>query len=176
MWIKAAARAIKDFEAELIGEEEVMFKNILLPIDGSRASMRSAHRGIELAKVLGARVTVLAVTTPWTVYFSRELAAVVPDVVIPQMEYDLKREAAAAFFLSNIVTDARSADVRAKSVHRSDPDPYQAIVRTAAHERCDLIVMSSHCDGAVTGMLLGSEAMKVMTHTTIPVLVYRENA
>jgi nucleotide-binding universal stress UspA family protein len=36
--------------------------------------------------------------------------------------------------------------------------------------------MSSHCDGAVTGMLLGSEAMKVMTHTTIPVLVYRENA
>ena len=152
-----------------------MFSNILLPVDGSRASRCAARVGINLAKVLGAQVTVFAVTTPWAAYFSRELATVIPDVVIPQMEYDLKREAAAAFILKDIVTDARSEHVRAKSVHRSEPHPYKAIIRTAECEGCDLIVMSSYCDGAVPGMLLGSEIMKVMTHTTIPVLVYREN-
>jgi nucleotide-binding universal stress UspA family protein len=160
---------------ELLGKE-VMFKNILLPVDGSRASMRAAREGIELAKALGAQVTVLTVTTSWAAYFSRELAAVIPDVVIPQIEYDLRREATATVILSNIVNDARLLDVRAKSVHRSEPHPCQAIVQTAEHEGCDLIIMGSHNDVAFTGMLLGSETMRVVAHSTIPVLVYREGA
>ena len=165
----------RTLQVEQIGEE-VMIKNILLPVDGSRTSMRAAREGIELAKALGAQVTVLTVTTPWTAYFSRELAAVVPDVVIPQIEYDLKREATAALILNNIVTDARLLEVRAKSVHRSEAHPYDAIVKTAEHEGCDLIVMGSYKDVAFTGMLLGSETMKVIAHSTIPVLVHRDGA
>ena len=153
-----------------------MFKNILLPVDGSHASTRAARGGIELARNVGARVTVLAVTTPWAAHFSHELAAVIPDVVIPQVEYDLKREASATSILNSIATDARLLDVRAKSVHRSEVHPYQAIVQTAEQEGCDLIVMGSHKEVAFTGMLLGSETMKVIAHSAIPVLVYREGA
>lgn len=152
-----------------------MFTNILLPVDGSQPSLRAARRGIQLAKTLSAKVTVLTVTTPWAAYFSRELAVVIPEVVIPQGEYDYKRETIAACVLQNVVAEARTAGVKASPVHRCHRDPYRAILATAEHEGCDLIVMGSHCEKGLTGFLVGSETIKVITHTSIPVLVYREN-
>ena len=38
---------------------------------------------------------------------------------------------------------------------------------------CDLIMMASHGRRGVKGLLLGSETQKVLTHSRIPVLVYR---
>jgi nucleotide-binding universal stress UspA family protein len=150
-----------------------VFTNILLPVDGTSPSLQAARQGIQLAKILSAKVTVLTVTTPWAQYFARELAVVVPEVVIPKGEYDYKRETAAACILNSVVVDARSSGVRATSLHRCHRDPYQAIVDVAEHEGCDLIVMGSHCGKTFNISLPGSETMKVMTHTSIPVLVYR---
>lgn len=152
-----------------------MFTNILLPVDGSAASVHAARHGIELARALSAKVTVLTVTTPWAAHFSRELAVVIPEVVIPQPDYDDKRETIAACILQNVVADAHSARVGVRSLHRCDPDPYRAIIETAKREGCDLIVMGSHRERGFTSAFLGSETMKVMTHTSIPVLIYREN-
>ena len=151
-----------------------MFTNILLPVDGTSSSLRAARQGIQLAKILSAKVTVLTVTTPWAAYFARELAVVIPEVVIPKGEYDYKRETAAACILNNVVAEARSSGVQAaKSLHRCHRNPYLAIVDVAEHEGCDLIVMGSHCDKNIGASLLGSETVKVMAHTSIPVLVYR---
>jgi nucleotide-binding universal stress UspA family protein len=149
-----------------------VFTNILLPVDGTPSSLRAARQGIQLAKTLSANVTVLTVTTPWAAYFARELAVVIPEVVIPKGEYDYKRETTAACILNNLVAEARSSGVQAKSLHRCHRDPYQAIVDAAEREGCDLIVMGSHCDKHFGISLLGSETMKVMTHSSIPVLVY----
>ena len=52
-------------------------------------------------------------------------------------------------------------------------DPYVAILDTARREGCDLIVMGSHGRRGLTELLLGSETVKVLTHSEIPVLVYR---
>jgi nucleotide-binding universal stress UspA family protein len=150
-----------------------VFTNILLPVDGTPTSLRAARRGIQLAKLLSAKVTVLTVTTPWAAYFARELAVVIPEVVIPKGDYDYKRETTAACILQNVVAEARVGGVQAKSCHRCHRDPYRAIIDTAEHEGCDLIVMGSDCDADFIGTLLGSETMKVITHNSIPVLVYR---
>jgi nucleotide-binding universal stress UspA family protein len=152
-----------------------MFTNILLPVDGSPASLRAARHGIELAKLVSAKVTVLTVTTPWAAYFARELAVVIPEVIIPQGQYDYKRETIAACILQNVVAEARTTGVETKSLHRCHRDPYRAIIDTAKHEGCDLVVMGSHCEKSFTGALLGSETIKVLTNASIPVLVYREN-
>ena len=151
-----------------------MFTNILLAVDGSEVSFRAARYGIELASALKARVTLVTVTIPWTTHFSRELAVVVPDVVVPKSEYDRKKERLAAEILKNVMAEAQFAHTTAKAVHRSHHDPYQAIIDTATQEGCDLVVMGSHCDSGITGALLGSESMKVLTHTNIPVLIYRQ--
>jgi nucleotide-binding universal stress UspA family protein len=150
-----------------------MYKSILLPIDGSQLSLRAAQHGIELAKALNARVTVVMVTTPWATQFAREPAVVIPGVVVPETDYDLRTEHAACNCLRVVTDEARSADVPSKALHVRHRDPYVAILDATRREGCDLIVMASHGRRGLTGLLLGSETVKVLTHSGIPVLVYR---
>jgi len=51
--------------------------------------------------------------------------------------------------------------------------PYRAIIDTAASKGCDLIAMASHGRRGVSAVLIGSETVKVLTHSSTPVLVYR---
>jgi nucleotide-binding universal stress UspA family protein len=150
-----------------------MYKNILLPIDGTEPALRAARHGIDLAKTLNAMVTAIMVTTPWATQFAREPAVVVPGVLVPQNEYDLRTEQAACNCLRIVKDDARSAGVPSKALHVRHRDPYVAIVDAARKEGCDLIVMASHGRRGLTELLLGSETLKVLTHSDIPVLVYR---
>ncbi|HWB44101.1 MAG TPA: universal stress protein [Hyphomicrobiaceae bacterium] len=151
-----------------------MFTNILLAVDGSPPSLHAARHGIELAKALSAKVTALTVTTPWATYFSRELAVLAPGVVIPETEYDNKRDTIAAGILQDVMDEADAAGVRVAVLHRCSRYPYQAILETAKREGCDLIIMGSRRERGFTGSLVGSETLKVITHTNIPVLVWRE--
>lgn len=151
-----------------------MFSNILLAVDGSEASQHAAEQGIALAKCLSAKVTIVTVTLPWGTYFSRELAVVVPDVVIPQADYERKREAMATEIMQRISSEARKAGVAAATEHRCHHAPYQAIIDVAIETGCDLIVTGSYCDRGLAGSLPGSESMKIITHATIPVLIYRQ--
>lgn len=151
-----------------------MYKSILLPIDGSELSLRAARHGIELASALGAKVTVVMVTTPWTDQFAREVAVVVPGVLVPQNEYDLRTETAACNCLRVVADDAKSAGVSSKPLHVRHRDPYVAILDVARKEGCDLIVMATHGRRGLAELMLGSETRKVVTLSTIPVLVYRK--
>jgi nucleotide-binding universal stress UspA family protein len=58
-------------------------------------------------------------------------------------------------------------------LHVKDEYPAEAIVATAKEQGCDLIVMASHGHGAVGRLLLGSEALKVLTLSAVPVLICR---
>ncbi len=151
-----------------------MYKHILLPIDGSKLADRAARHGIELARALNAATTVVTVTVPWEAHFSREVAVVVPDVIIPRNEYDRKVEAAARHIMRCVTDVAKAASVASKAVHLSHTHPYLAIIDMAATEGCDLIVMASHGRRGFSGFLLGSETVKLLTHSKIPVLVYRD--
>jgi nucleotide-binding universal stress UspA family protein len=51
--------------------------------------------------------------------------------------------------------------------------PYELIIQAADTQGCDLIFMASHGRRGVSALLLGSETNKVLTHSKIPVLVYR---
>jgi nucleotide-binding universal stress UspA family protein len=49
----------------------------------------------------------------------------------------------------------------------------ETIIEVAEKRGCDLIMMASHGQRGVKGLLLGSETQKVLTHSRIPVLVLR---
>jgi nucleotide-binding universal stress UspA family protein len=53
---------------------------------------------------------------------------------------------------------------------------FQAIIREAQSSACDLICMASHGRKGISGVLLGSETQRVLTHSSIPVLVHRPAA
>jgi nucleotide-binding universal stress UspA family protein len=85
----------------------------------------------------------------------------------------VRTEAAASKCLRAVTDAASGAGVAAKALHVYHRDPYAAILDAARAEGCDLIVMASHGRRGLAELLLGSETVKVLTHSEIPVLVYR---
>ena len=68
---------------------------------------------------------------------------------------------------------ARDADVACTAVHRVSERPWEEIINVAAKHGCDVIFMASHGRRGVSALLIGSETNKVLTHSKIPVLVWR---
>ena len=68
---------------------------------------------------------------------------------------------------------AATAGVSCETMHVERDQPYLAIIETAARKSCDLIVMASHGRRGVSAIVPGSETVKVLTRSTVPVLVVR---
>jgi nucleotide-binding universal stress UspA family protein len=111
---------------------------------------------------------VINVTEPWVAVAPGEIA-----MAFPIKEYDESVAANAAQILSAVETQAKALDVACTTLHVKDQFPAEGIVETATQRGCDLIVMSSHGRRGLMRFLLGSQAIKVLTHSTIPVLVCR---
>ena len=75
--------------------------------------------------------------------------------------------------LAKVETAARDRGLACESIHVAAAKPYQAIIDTAAARGCDLIVVGAHGRRGLAGLVLGSETVKVLTHSKIPILVYR---
>lgn len=146
-----------------------MYEHILIAFDGSDLSEKALRQGAQLAKAVGAKVTALYVTMPWSAIAAGEIA-----VMFPPEEYETNAAKTAVEQLKRAAETAKSIGVACDTLHKSDAQPYKAIIDTAGANGCDLIVMGSHGRRGIAGLLLGSVAMKTLTHAHIPVLVYRE--
>ena len=89
------------------------------------------------------------------------------------IEYKKHVEAYAEKVLGAVSAAAKSAGVVCETLRVEHEQVYQAIIDAASARRCDLIVMASHGRRGVSAVVLGSETVKVLTHSKIPVLVYR---
>jgi nucleotide-binding universal stress UspA family protein len=96
-------------------------------------------------------------------------------VVYPEdpARYKQITDAQAEAALDAVSNVARAAGVECERVHVESPAPYEGIITVAKEKVCDLIVMASHGRRGISALVLGSETQKVLTHSTIPVLVYR---
>jgi nucleotide-binding universal stress UspA family protein len=145
-----------------------MYKHILLPVDGSEFGMGSVPYALKLAESIGARITAINVTAPYETVAVGELASfLVAD------EYIKRAEANAVAVLDRVKRAALEAGVPVKTYQVEHAHPWEAIVQTAKEQGSDLILMASHGRRGIAGVLLGSETKKVLTHTMIPVLVWR---
>jgi nucleotide-binding universal stress UspA family protein len=145
-----------------------MFKQILLPTDGSDLSERAVLAGVCFAKELGAQVVGLTATPEFHTFTLN--AEMLEDT---EEEFKGATEKRAQQYLSVISDAARTANVPCVLVPVVSDNPYEAILQTAKERSCDLIIMASHGRRGIKGVLLGSETQKVLVHSTIPVLVYR---
>jgi nucleotide-binding universal stress UspA family protein len=147
-----------------------MFKHILVPTDGSALSALSVNRAIDFAKEISARITFLFAKPDYPVAFYGEGALI--DPTTPEKFAELA-ESQAHEVLEACELLARDGGVAASSVSITNDIPYEAIIDAADANGCDLIFMASHGRRGISGLLLGSETQKVLTHSSIPVLVYR---
>jgi len=145
-----------------------MYKHILIPTDGSEMSKKAVDHGIGLAKALNAKVTAVTVSEPFHIF------AVEPGMVTDTPDEYKKRTAAlTAKYLKAVKDVATAAGVPCDVVQVEQEHPYETIIDTARKRGCDAIVMASHGRRGVSAVVLGSETVKVLTHSTIPVVVVR---
>lgn len=145
-----------------------MYSNILIPTDGSTLAGQAVQHGVELAKAIGAKVTVLTVTAPLHIY-SAEVALIEE----PPADFQARVAEHAEHVLGEAAAAAKAAGVTVETVKVEAERPYEAIIATASEKGADLIVMASHGRKGVAALVIGSETQKVLTHCKIPVLVHR---
>ena len=147
-----------------------MFKNVLIPTDGSAVASKAVKAGIDLAKHLGAKVTG---------YYAVE--AIQPKVYGEGYMIDRKTikvfeqqaRKAGQKHIDSMAKIAAAAGVNFVGAMTVVETPYEGIVEAARKFKCDAIFMASHGRRGLAGILMGSVTQKVLTHSKLPVLVYR---
>jgi nucleotide-binding universal stress UspA family protein len=145
-----------------------MYKHILIASDGSELAGKALTHGLELARSIGARVTILTATAP----FPMPGYGTMPAATLIEAHEKATTENAARI-LSSAGEAAKKLGVACDTLHAKGREPAEAIVDTAQSRACNLIVMASHGYHGVKRVLLGSVAIEVLTHSKVPVLVYR---
>ncbi len=145
-----------------------MFRHILLPTDDSVLSQVAIRKGVHLAKSVKAKITGISVMPVQKYYlYQTDIIVQVKEETVKQHRMQSNRNLA---FLEKA---AREEGVPCETFCESSDHPYEAIIGVAEKRACDLIMMASHGQRGFKGLLLGSETQKVLTHSKIPVLVYR---
>jgi nucleotide-binding universal stress UspA family protein len=142
-----------------------MFKNILIPTDGSPLSRKAAAKGVALAKSLGAKVTGFFAAPPATPITYRNSLPV--GFAQPNENAKMIKRTAEKH-LEFIEREAKKAGVRYEGIHATNE-----ILSIAKKKKCDAIVMGSQGEGGLRGVFIGSVAQKVLNQSKIPVLVVR---
>ena len=150
-----------------------MYRHILIPTDGSELAEHAVTNGLSLAKSVGAKITVIIVEEPFDWLSVPETRTSQRQALDKLAEHKEQVEKYTANVLSGAADAAKQAGVRCDTMRVANASPYQAIIATASDRGCDLIAMTSHGRGGLSAVVLGSVTNKVLTHTKIPVLVYR---
>jgi len=146
----------------------IMFRHILLPTDGTEISRDTARRAVAFAK--DARAEITAVYVKPVASFDYEGDLLDPSAV-DRIGHAAEKKAKE--YLGFIKKLCRETGVECQTIASHGDHPYEEIINVARAKKCDLIFMASHGRRGLRSLLLGSETQKVLTHTSIPVLVYR---
>ena len=147
-----------------------MFKHILVPTDGTQFSLDTVRRAVSFAKEAGAQVTLLNVKRhAEELHWGKGMWVHLPS---PETIEEFA-EQEAQVVLAEAEKLCMEADVECSKVSRTYDAIYEGIIEVAKECGCDLIFMASHGRRGLNALVLGSETHKVLTHSHIPVLVYR---
>jgi nucleotide-binding universal stress UspA family protein len=147
-----------------------MFRHLLIPTDGSALSKKAAAHGVKFAQETGAKVTGFFAAPPYRPVVYEDF---VPANYMTPKQHEQATAKLAAKYLDPIEKACKEAGVPYQGLHVASEFPADAIIEAAKAKKCDLVFMASHGRRGLAGVLLGSETAKVITHSKIPVLVYR---
>lgn len=147
-----------------------MFKHILVPTDGSEVSGKATEKAIVFAREIGAKITFFCAEEKFPMVYVGAGAVFDAGTAVA---FEEKEAEYIKSILDNAAKLASDAGVESNTVSLRADEPYLGIIEAAESNDCDMIYMGSRGRGGVAGLLLGSQAHKVLTNSKIPVLVYR---
>jgi len=147
-----------------------MFSKILFPTDGSEFAQARLGKAVELAKHFNASLVVFHALPRYHYPLHLDMT---PFSFPTREEFDAQSRARAQHALDAVSQAAAQAGVSCSTRTMAEVPAAEAIVQAAQDEGCDLICMASHGQSGFSGAFLGSNATKVLTHTSLPVFVLR---
>ncbi len=144
-----------------------MFKNILVPISGDSLTKSELKEVIKLASIDQAKVTLAFVSDPLGPYMYSDLAS---QVVISEK----KHQKACVEFAKRLFAKSKAMmpkDLEVNTLHIIHPNVADGIIDAAKASKADVIMMASHKRTGIKGFFLRSEALEVILHSKLPVLV-----
>lgn len=143
-----------------------MYQHLLVPTDGTSLSNQTIESAVAFARDANARITFFYAAPD---YLATGDGALMRSIAPATAAREIS--GAAHPVLMKAETAARAAGVRHSSYYQVSDRPHEAIVLAAVENGCDLIFMASRGPKSIGGLLLGSETLKVLMHSPIPVLV-----
>ena len=147
-----------------------MFKQILIPTDGSALARKAVKAGIALAKELERQGD--GVLRPRGVPAVR-VRGRLRHRHRDHQDFEERAREAGQKFLAEVEKAAKAAGVSCETMMTKPSTAYQGIIDAAKRKKCDVIFMASHGRGELASLILGSVTQKVLAHSKVPVLVYR---
>lgn len=145
-----------------------MYRHILIATDGSELADRAVSHGLAIARAFQAKVTFVTVTD---IYPTGFYSPVPWPSDIARYEENAKRSADRV--LARAQKSALDLGLSSDTVHIADERPADGILKACQDQACDLIVMGTHGRGGFQRALLGSQALKIVTLSSVPVLLSR---
>lgn len=145
-----------------------MYKHILVPTDGSELAAKAFRAAVTFAAETGARITGYCAIEDMT--FHQMGAYLTKDIIA---EFERRANDAATAHAANLGPLAKAAGVNFDWQVSKAPQPHEGIIAAAGAWGADIIFMASHGRGGLSGAILGSVTQKVLSHSKMPVLVFR---
>lgn len=139
-----------------------MFKKILVPLDGSELAAKVLPQVTELAKTCESQVTLIHVC------HTEAMGEATPGVLAAVPAAAKK---ACEAFLSKAAKDLADKGLKVDWAC-VEGVPAREIIGYADKNKLDLIAMATHGRGEVA-WVMGSTAERVVSHATVPVLLFR---
>ncbi len=141
-----------------------MYKQILVPLDGSELAEHVLPHVCDLAECSGAQVVLLRV--PGEPAFDY----LVPDgQVIVELRHDI--EDAAKIYMEQVADELRERGIRVRTRVQWGMPVYQVILEVASELGADLVALSTHGRSGIARLVIGSVADQVVRHAPLPVLL-----
>ena len=147
-----------------------MYKHILIPTDGSEVAEKAVAAGIDFARESGARVTLFTAVPE---YEPPSEADAYAGRLVSIADHARKSEELARGVLARASDQARAARLEFKTDYAESNRPWHAIIDAAERHGCDAIFMASHGRKGLAAAWHGSQTREVLTHSTLPTLVFR---
>jgi nucleotide-binding universal stress UspA family protein len=145
-----------------------MFKSILFPTDGSELSEKATATAVQFAALNHARIVGITVVQPFPVTPISDAG-----VVVEIGDFAVQMQEAAREHIDKLAAAAQIAGVPFEGIISTSTVPFEEIIEASKKFNCDIIIMATHGHTGLDKFLLGSQTDKVLSNTTLPVLVLR---
>src|SRR6266702_7363275 len=172
-------RTVKPTSERAVSRSTVLFKKILVAVDGSESSNRAARVALGLAERLKAELIVLHAISPPTSYYRSNFPVPVGMAPPPPSQKEIDAYYAyarrvALGIIGETVSKAKKLGINIKTeLPEGASSVVETIINHAAKEEVDLIIVGTRGLGGFKKMLIGSVSSGVISHANCPVLVVR---